>query len=252
MKQPAGQATHPTGVLAGSRARRSSRLIGSVVVAFAAVEALLLGMGLLVTRGLEDTGLHREELELERAVLDSRTPTWNGVTTWGTVLGSTGVIVAATAVGCLLLVRRGQGPRLPAFLALAVAGETALFLLAAAVIDRERPPIPQLDTAPPTSSFPSGHTAATLALGCGLALGLARIRPGHRLIALTWVVALLFASFVMASRLYRGMHWPTDLAASVLFVVVWLLLLRAILLPPRIHDRHAHPAAPRDGPGDSR
>jgi membrane-associated phospholipid phosphatase len=247
LKLPAVKRSAPTGVVAGARTQGLPRLVALVVAAFVVVEALLLGLGLLITRGLDSTGLHEEEAEFERAVLETRTPTWNGITTWGTVLGSTGVVVAATAVGCLLLVRRGQGPRLPAFLALAVAGETALFLLAALVIDRDRPPIPQLDVAPPTSSFPSGHTAATLALGCGLALGLARTRPGHRLIALIWVVALAFAAFVMASRLYRGMHWPTDVAASIAFVGVWLFLLRAILLPPGIRDRRSG-AAPRDGP----
>ncbi len=133
------------------------------------------------------------------------------------------------------------------FLALAVAGETGLFLLAALVIDRERPPIEQLDTAPPTSSFPSGHTAATLALSCGLALGLARTRPGHRLIAAIWVCAVIVASFVMGTRLYRGMHWPTDLAASVVFVVVWLVLLRTILLPPGVADRRPATSAPPGG-----
>ena len=129
-----------------------------------------------------------------------------------------------------------------------MAGETGLFLLAALVIDRERPPIPQLDVAPPTSSFPSGHTAATLALGCGLALGLARTRPGHRLLAAIWLLALAFASFVMVTRLYRGMHWPTDLAASVVFVVAWLFLLRAALLPPGVADRAKGPTGARAGP----
>jgi membrane-associated phospholipid phosphatase len=242
--------TQRTGVVAGARARRLPRLIGLVLAAFAVVEALLIGMGLLVTRALDDTDLHAEEVELERAVLETRTPTWNGITTWGTVLGSTWVVIGVTAVGCLLLMRLGHGPRLPAFLALAVAGETALFLIAALVIDRDRPPIPQLDIAPPTSSFPSGHTAATLALGCGLALGLARTRPGHRLVAVIWVLALAFASFVMATRLYRGMHWPTDLAASVVFVVAWLFLLRAILLPPGVEDRRAVRA--RAGPDEER
>jgi undecaprenyl-diphosphatase len=241
MTLPSGSADRPTGVLAGSRVRRLPRLAGLVLAAFVAVEALLLGMGFLVTRALDDTDLHAEEVELEQAVLEARTPTWDRITTWGTVLGSTWVVIGITAVGCLLLVRRGQGPRLPSFLALAVAGETALFLVAAFVIDRDRPPIPQLDTAPPTSSFPSGHTAATLALGCGLALGLARTRPGHRLLAAIWALVLGFASFVMATRLYRGMHWPTDLAASVIFVVLWLFLLRAILLPPGVADREEPP-----------
>lgn len=240
--------TRRTGVVAGARVRRLPRLIASLLAAFVAVEALLLGLGLLVTRVLDDSGLHEQEMEVERAVLETRTPTWNGITTWGTVLGSTWVVVAVTAAGCLLLMRLGQGPRLPAFLALAVAGETALFLLAALVIDRDRPPIPQLDVAPPTSSFPSGHTAAALALGCGLALGLARTRPGHRLRAVLWVLALLFASFVMVSRLYRGMHWPTDLAASVVYVAVWLVLLRAVLLPAGVADRQQDEVRSRAGP----
>ncbi len=249
MELPSVNASRSTGVRSGARTQRLPHLVALVLLAFAVVEGLLIGMGLLVTRALDDTGLHAEEVELERAVLDLRTPTWNGITTWGTILGSTGVVVVATAVGCLLLLWRGQGPRLAVFLVLAVGGETALFLLAAMVIDRDRPPVPQLDVAPPTSSFPSGHTAAALALGCGIALGLARTRPHHRLIALSWVLALVFASFVMVCRLYRGMHWPTDVAASVVFVAVWLVLLRAILLPPGVEDRTG--ARAREGPGEA-
>ena len=103
---------------------------------------------------------------------------WNHVTSFGTLLGGTETVIALTAVGCLVLALRGHGPRLPVFLAVAVAGETTLFVLASIVIDRLRPAIPHLDGAPPTSSFPSGHTAATVALWCGLALGLARTHPG--------------------------------------------------------------------------
>ena len=47
-----------------------------------------------------------------------------------------------------------------------------------------------------------------------------------------WPLAVALPLFVLLSRLYRGMHWPSDVVASVLFTVVWLLLLRAVLLPP--------------------
>ena len=123
------------------------------------------------------------------------------------------------------------------FLALAVAGETALFLLASVVVHRLRPAIPHLDGAPPTSSFPSGHTAATVALWCGLALGVARTHPRHPLRVLSVVLAVVLPVFVLSCRLYRGMHWPTDVAASVVFTLVWLLLLREILLPRDVPDR---------------
>ena len=232
-------------VLAGARTQRPARLIGLVLAAFALVEGLLLGLGLLVTRVLDNSFLSEQELAFERTLLAHRTPLWNDVTHVGTVLGATGTIVALTAVGCLLLGWRGHGPRLPAFLALAVAGETGLFLLASAAVDRLRPTIPHLDEAPPTSSFPSGHTAAAIALGCGLALGLARTHPRHGFRALIWFLALALPLFVLLSRLYRGMHWPSDVAASVLFTVVWLLLLRAILLPPDVDARRDRSARVR-------
>ena len=144
----------------------------------------------------------------------------------------------------MVLAVRGNGPRLPVFLALAVAGETVLFVLASLVLHRLRPPIPHLDGAPPTSSFPSGHTAATIALWCGLALGLARTYPRHPLRVLSWVLAVVLPLFVLASRLYRGMHWPTDVAASIAFALVWLFSLREILLPSDVPDRPAAPEPP--------
>lgn len=224
------------GVLGGARPRTLPGLIGGVVAVFVLVELFLLGLGLLVTRVLAHSGLHREELAFEQGVLDHRTHLWDQVTRYGTLLGATSTVVTLTAVGCALLAWRGHGPRLPAFLALAVAGETALFVLASLVLHRVRPPIPHLDGAPPTSSFPSGHTAATVALWVGLALGLARTRPRHPLRMLSWLLAAVLSLFVLLCRLYRGMHWPTDVAASVLFTLAWLLLLRAVLLPAREED----------------
>jgi undecaprenyl-diphosphatase len=230
------RATH-RGVVEGARPRTLPVVIVLVLGAFALVEAVLLGLGLLVTRVLAHSALHRDEIAFEHDVVTHRTPWWNHVTSFGTLLGGTETVIALTAVGCLILALRGHGPRLPTFLALAVAGETGLFLLASMALHRMRPPIPHLDGAPPTSSFPSGHTAATIALWFGLALGLARTHPWHPLRALSWFLALALPAFVLFSRLYRGMHWPTDVAASIVFTVLWLLLLRTILLPPDVPDR---------------
>lgn len=231
----------PQGVVAGARPGTGAALVGLVLAAFVAVELLILGLGLLVTRVLAHSALHRDEIAFEQDVVAARTPWWNHVTSFGTVLGATNTVIALTAVGCVVLALRGHGPRLPAFLALAVGGETVLFVLASLVIDRLRPAIPHLDGAPPTSSFPSGHTAATVALWCGLALGLARTHPRHPLALLSWVLAVVLPGFVLFSRLYRGMHWPTDVAASVVFTLAWILLLRAVLLPPGVADPPRRP-----------
>jgi undecaprenyl-diphosphatase len=231
------------GVVAGARPRSAFTLAGLVLGTFVLVEVFLIGLGLLVTHVFAHGALHRDELGFERAVVTHRTSLWNQVTHYGSVLGATNTVIVLTAIGCVVLFVRGHGPRLPPFLALAVAGETVLFVLASVVVHRLRPPIPHLDGAPPTSSFPSGHTAATVALWCGLALGLARTHPRHPLRALSVVLAVVLPVFVLASRLYRGMHWPTDVAASVVFTLIWLFSLRALLLPPDVPDRPMSPAA---------
>lgn len=243
MRRMHGEASSAS-VVAGARPRTLPVLVALVVAAFVAVEGLLIGLGVLVTRVLAHGAVHRDELAFERTVAAHRTPLADHLTRAGTDLGATTTVVALTAVGCLVLAWRGHGPRLPAFLVLAVGGETVLFVIASVVLHRVRPPIPHLDAAPPTSSFPSGHTAATVALWGGLALGLRRTRPGHRLARVTWCLAVALPLFVLVARLYRGMHWPSDVAASLIFSAVWLLLLRTVLLPvsrpvPRADRRRA-------------
>ena len=249
MSRTVRAASSAPGIVTGARPRTLPALIGLVLAAFVLVEAILLGLGLLVTRVLVGTGLHRDELAFERDVVAHRTPLWNQITHYGTLLGATNTVIILTAIGCVVLAVRGHGPRLPAFLAVAVAGETVLFVLASIVVHRMRPPIPHLDGAPPTSSFPSGHTAATVALWCGLALGLARTHPRHPLRVLSWVLAVALPICVLAARLYRGMHWPTDVTASVVFTLCWLFLLREILLPAGVPGWRRRPDDARPGDG---
>ncbi len=54
--------------------------------------------------------------------------------------------------------------REPLFLCAAVTAQAVVFYLTTLVIDRRRPVVRHLDDSPPTSSFPSGHTSASVAL----------------------------------------------------------------------------------------
>ena len=90
-------------------------VVGLVLAAFVVVEAVLLGLGLLVIRMLAHSSLHRDELAFEHDVVTHRTPWWNHVTHFGTVLGATTTVIALTAVGCLVLALRGTVPACRSF-----------------------------------------------------------------------------------------------------------------------------------------
>ena len=66
------------------------------------------------------------------------------------------------------------------------------------------------------ASYYSGHTAASVAVYCGVALLLTAWirRTGVRV--LIWAVAVALPIAVGCSRMYRGMHHPTDVAAGAL------------------------------------
>lgn len=202
-----------------------------------AVGVVVVLLGLLITRVLETTAFADADAGLDKWLEKQRTPTGETLTHFGTLFGETPTIIGLTAVTVVVFRLVFHRWRESVILAICVTGQAVIFLVTTMLIDRERPPVRHLDDSPPTSSFPSGHTAAAIALACGLALGLGRTRPGHRLRALAWLLAVALPVVVLVSRLYRGMHWPSDVAASVVFTVTWLLLLRGILLPPEGADR---------------
>ena len=219
-------------------------LVAQLLAVLGVLFAVLLAVGWLVSGPEADT-------HVEAA--DGRLTTWFALhrvaglarpSEWVARLGSTGVVVgiggtAAVVAGCL--VRRWWPVRL---LAAALTGELLVFLAVSSIIDRHRPPVSHLDAhLPPTSSFPSGHTAAALCRYGGIAVVIfVSTRSPWR-----WVVvgcAVLIILGVGASRLYRGAHRPTDVLASLLFASAWLWAC-ARLLVPTPDERVGRKALPR-------
>ena len=121
--------------------------------------------------------------------------------------------------------------RIAAFAVFVLVVESATYRIASIVVPRDRPHVARLESLPADASYPSGHTAASLAVYCGLVLLLTSAFPkgGWRVAA--WVVALLLSVFVAFSRMYRGMHHPLDTGAGALVgmgaVLVLLFACRA-------------------------
>jgi membrane-associated phospholipid phosphatase len=194
-------------------------LVGSAVV------ILLVGVlvGLLLAKVASHGAVGRADTQVDRWFAAHRTNDLNRTTHYVGHAAETPTIAALavlTVAGAALAWRRWREPML---VAVAVAGEVGIFLVVTMLVDRQRPPVAHLDEAPPTSSFPSGHTAATIALWGALAV-LASERARSAVVrGLFLTLAVVLPLLVASSRMYRGMHFLTDVLGGVLLGTLWLL-----------------------------
>ena len=201
----------------------------------------IVGLGLLVVGPLDslpgEVVLNEELQERRTPVLDDLTAVWSHI-------GGTHFIIGACVLAVAVLWWRTRQWRRAFVPAIAISIQSSVFVTAAAVVGRERPDVEQLDEAPPTSGFPSGHVGASTAFYLTLALLASRIRNA----ALRWTamaVVLAVPLLVAFSRLYRGMHHLSDVVVGVLNGVVCALLAWRYL-----HAREAEDESP-DTPATS-
>jgi undecaprenyl-diphosphatase len=130
-------------------------------------------------------------------------------------IGRLGLVWIVIALVLALMWRR------PAILVMTIAADVCATLLSdlgKALIPRHRPFEHQLGPHSSTHSFPSGHAATSFACATVLAHYAPRLR----------VPLFVLAALIAFSRVYNGMHYPTDvLAGAVLGVLTALLLLAA-------------------------
>lgn len=146
-----------------------------------------------------------------------------------TSLGGHAVVTLITlaVIGYLLM----DGKRGAALLVLAsVGGGAVLSSLLKLGIDRPRPDLVAHLVEVSTASFPSGHAtlAAVTYLTLGALLSRVEARRSAKIYVLTVAVALTF--LIGISRIYLGVHWPTDVLAGWCVGSAWAMLCWRIAL----------------------
>ncbi len=184
---------------------------------------VLVGLGWLLSKVLSHDAIGRDDAGVSRWLAGHRNRDLNEATSLTTKLAETLTITILATLAVAVAAWVWRRWREPMLVAVAVAGEVAIFLTVTLLVDRQRPPVKHLDAAPPTSSFPSGHTAAAVALYGALAV-LASERARSALVrGLLVALAVVVPLVVAASRMYRGMHYFTDVLGGLTLGSVWLL-----------------------------
>jgi undecaprenyl-diphosphatase len=219
---------------------RIARDVAWLLVPAACLVGLMVALGYLVTDVLPPTAIGRWDADIPRRLVEHRQQEGVSESKLVTMLSSTETIIALTVIAagvCRWTFGRWRESLVVIY---AVIGETSIFMATTLLIDRPRPDVPQLDVAPPTSSFPSGHTAAAVCFyGSVAAIVLWRNR-NRWLGVLAVVISAAVPLTIACSRVYRGMHYPTDVLAGALLGTIWLAV---VVIYVRTHDaggrRHA-------------
>ncbi|PTW62344.1 undecaprenyl-diphosphatase [Breoghania corrubedonensis] len=171
-----------------------------------------------------------------------------------TALGGFPVIILLTVMvsGGLLAARM---PGTSAFVVLSIASGAALSTGLKMLYERPRPDIVKHLDVIHTASFPSGHATISTLTYLTLAALIARVVTRRRLRVYLMACALSLAVIIGLSRIYLGVHWPSDVAAGWALGTAWAALSFIVLTGLRLvrrrrEGRWPHAGSPRpDEPG---
>ena len=175
--------------------------------------AVWIGLGALLTGPLAGGAIVRADEHVARWMVAHRTPTWNSLTVWGSLLAETSTKVIITALLAVAFIAAWRRWFESVFVVMALVIEAAAFIVVTTVVGRHRPDVPRLDSSPVGSSFPSGHTAAAAAYAAVAVVVFWHTRKRWARV-LVVLLSVAVPVIVALSRMYRGMHYMTDTIAG--------------------------------------
>jgi undecaprenyl-diphosphatase len=149
--------------------------------------------------------------------------------------GAVTTLVAVIAVSFLCLAGRW---RYAGLVVACAVGTLLVMMMLKGIYDRPRPSIVTAIDPPGDESFPSGHSMISSALYPTLAVLIARALPTRRLRVFTVACGVFMAGMIGISRLYLGVHYPTDVLAGWTVGCTWALICGVVArkLAPKVAE----------------
>jgi membrane-associated phospholipid phosphatase len=196
-----------------------------MLAGLAAIAALSIGCGLLVTRVVEHVwGSGASGSAFNVWLATHRTPGRTDASLIGSIVAGgvvLPIVAGSIAFACAVL----RKWRIAAFVVFALAVESASYRATTLVVHSHRPRVTRLESLPVNAGYPSGHTAAAIAVYCGLALLLTSRFKSNAVRVPAWTIAPAIVVFVAVARMYRGMHYPLDVAGGVVVGIAAVIAL---------------------------
>lgn len=170
-----------------------------------------------------------------------RTPTLEPIMLEITFLGTGSVVIAVVAVSAMFLwLTRHQYSA--TLLLIATVGGILLNGLLKVGFDRPRPQIFEWGSHAVSSSFPSGHAMSATVVYGTVAYLAARLQKRHLHRMLTLITSGIVIVLIALTRLYLGVHYPSDVLAGIIIGLAWASFCMVTLEAIQLYARKREPA----------
>jgi membrane-associated phospholipid phosphatase len=208
--------------------RALKRLLLALAVAGLVLSAIWAGLGFLITGPLADSWVVALDRDVATWLVEHRTAPLNFWTNVGSLLAQTFVKVAVTVVVAIAMLLAWRSWREPLLICATQVLEGLVFVTVTWLVARPRPEVDALDEVTVASSFPSGHTGAAAAY-CAITIVIFERTRNIWIRTVAVILAVAVPLSVGLSRMYRGVHYLTDVVAGLALGAACVYLAFAIV-----------------------
>ena len=200
--------------------------LGMLLILFFGVYLPLQGFVILALQIWQLEGGLSWEVPLMMTIHRTATPPLDRLAVLLTQFGSYKTVAPiAAAIGLTLMLQKRW--RSLVYLIMTLTGCAAINLVAKTFWHRVRPHLWEGSVLPQDFSFPSGHAMTSMAF----AAVLIALAWGNRWLKITVLLVSIYVVTIGWTRLYLGVHYPSDILAGWLLSIAWAIGVSAFVKP---------------------